>query len=89
MNSLDIMVLVVLSFFAIYGAVRGIVRLILGTGAMMTGLFLAGKVSFPAITQTVTSVVRDHAATPIQQLEHVLAADRSARDSTLSLAGNP
>jgi 1-deoxy-D-xylulose-5-phosphate reductoisomerase len=56
---------------------------------VMTGLFLAGKVSFPAITQTVTTVVRDHAATPIHTLEDVLAADRSARDATRSLASNP
>lgn len=56
---------------------------------VMTGLFLAGKVTFPAITQTVTTVVRDHAATPIHTLEDVLAADRSARDATRSLASNP
>jgi membrane protein required for colicin V production len=40
MNSLDIIVLVILSCLAIYGAVKGIVRLILGTGATMAGLFL-------------------------------------------------
>ena len=56
---------------------------------VMTGLFLAGKVSFPAITQTVATVVRDHAATPIHTLKDVLAADRSARDATRSLASNP
>ena len=40
MNILDIVVLVVLISFAIYGGVKGMVRLILGTGATLTGLFL-------------------------------------------------
>ncbi len=40
MNALDIGILIVLSAFALYGAVKGIVRLVLGFAALLVGVFL-------------------------------------------------
>ena len=52
----------------------------------MTDLFLAGKVPFPAITATVAEIVKKHPTEPIDDLEHVLSADRAAREATLAAA---
>jgi 1-deoxy-D-xylulose-5-phosphate reductoisomerase len=49
---------------------------------VMTGLFLDGKVAFPAITTTVAAVVREHRARPIASLADVAVADRNTRTAT-------
>ena len=56
---------------------------------VMTELFLAGKVPFPAVTGTVARVVRAHRAGEIQSLEQVRAADRLGRLEALALAEQP
>lgn len=53
---------------------------------VMTGLFLEGKVSFPAITDTVAAVVRGHDTRAISRLEDVQLADLSARKAALGAA---
>jgi 1-deoxy-D-xylulose 5-phosphate reductoisomerase len=53
----------------------------------MTGLFLAGKTSFPSITHNVATIVRNHQTRNITSLADVHAADRQARDQALALVG--
>ena len=53
---------------------------------VMTEMFLAGKVDFPAITATVAQVVHDHTPQTIHSLEDVLAADAAAREAARTLA---
>lgn len=53
---------------------------------VMTDLFLSGQVAFPEITSTVAEVVHNTPSTQIENLDQVLAADRTARQTTLSLA---
>ncbi len=52
---------------------------------VMTGLFLAGKTSFPSITQNVATVVRNRKTRKIQSLNDVYDVDRRARDAALAL----
>ena len=47
MNALDIGILVVLAAFAIYGAVKGLVRIVLGFAALALGILLAAWLSGP------------------------------------------
>jgi len=54
---------------------------------VMTGLFLAGKTSFPSITHNVAAVVRNHQTRKITSLDDVHAADRRARDQAMALVG--
>ena len=54
---------------------------------VMTGLFLAGKTSFPSITHNVAAIVRNHQTRKITSLDDVHAADRRARDQTMALVG--
>jgi 1-deoxy-D-xylulose-5-phosphate reductoisomerase len=54
---------------------------------VMTGLFLEGRVPFPAITGTVAAVLRDHQPHSISCLDDVQNADREARRVTLIAAG--
>jgi len=54
---------------------------------VMTGLFLAGKTSFPSITQNVAAILRNHQTRMIQGLDDVYAADRRARDQAMALVG--
>ncbi len=56
---------------------------------VMTELFLAGRVDFPAVTGTVTKVVRAHRPEEIRSLEQVLAADHKGRSEALALAEEP
>ena len=54
---------------------------------VMTALFLAGKTSFPSITQNVAAIVRNHRTCEITSLDDVYDADRRARESALALVG--
>ncbi len=50
---------------------------------VMTGQFLDGHVRFPEITESVGRILRDHRPGPIDNLDDVFAADRSARTAAL------
>lgn len=52
---------------------------------VMTERFLKGDASFTDITSIVTEVVRNTPPTAIENLSQVLAADQTARETTLSL----
>ncbi|MBI5850078.1 MAG: 1-deoxy-D-xylulose-5-phosphate reductoisomerase, partial [Planctomycetes bacterium] len=54
-----------------------------------TAAFLAGRIPFPAITETVTRVVRDRDPSPIANLDDARRADRAARDATENLLAAP
>ena len=54
-----------------------------------TAAFLAGRIPFRAITETVTRVVRDRAPSPITSLDDARRADRAARDATENLLAAP
>jgi 1-deoxy-D-xylulose-5-phosphate reductoisomerase len=49
-------------------------------------LFLAAKISFPAIPRIIRAVLEAHQAEPVETLEHVLSADRWARDAAAQAA---
>ncbi len=51
-----------------------------------TAMFLDGQLRFPGITATVAEVVRQHRARPIERLEDVFEADRTARDAAQRMA---
>ncbi|MEZ5965413.1 MAG: 1-deoxy-D-xylulose-5-phosphate reductoisomerase [Planctomycetota bacterium] len=53
---------------------------------VMTELFLAGRIPFPAITANVARVLQQHPPEPIRSLDDVLRADAAARAAARALA---
>lgn len=52
---------------------------------VLTELFLAGRIPFPAITDTVARVLEQHPPQPVRCLDDVVRADRAARAAARSL----